>query len=657
MGLLDRFRKKKDKAAPAKPARSSEDEPSEPIVAFDGYGRRVEISRDEWRRNVLPHNLRQAWNDADALYGHIVSALNDGFASELASAARRLESIDNNPERGSCIRAIVEMRLEQPAEAESALRKYIVQHGESGVIVTNLAKALAAQGVADETVGTTLWHALQLDPNQDNAVRWFAARERERAGDGAYIAALKRLADEEHSWRAMLWLARTALERRDIQTALALYRDVIVAAAAEPGVLMQVSGDLGKNGYVQEIADLVVPIYDPRAHDITAGFNCLEALLQLGDRVRGELLLHQLMLLDLAPYKEASMKYAAAFTELAAEPPRCEQFDSPELFELMRLDAPIWLLSLGETDWLLPRNDSSGPIAIMALADATPRLPLEDGEVIHGAEDTQGRLCRGIALYLADVVRFRGASPAVVFVPALRGRGVVLEGGEQTPERAQDLLSESKVERLITGSLSQVDGEFQIRLTLHRTGSRTPQIIVEVSHHTLDELIAAVEQAVLASLAAPPSERMDEWFRKPSTDIRGYLDALAQMLMLGITANGVLPRASLFGERQILRWLLDVALANQDAPIPKVMFLSGLASSRRMGSDAWREFEGDAVRLFQGLPKSSPVYRLTPMLFSIFGRTADFQRRRDELMHSGDDEYVRWLGEIETIFSSANKEV
>jgi hypothetical protein len=45
------------------------------------------------------------------------------------------------------------------------------------------------------------------------------------------------------------------------------------------------------------------------------------------------------------------------------------------------------------------------------------------------------------------------------------------------------------------------------------------------------------------------------------------------------------------------------------------------------------------------------------MLFSIFGRTADFQRRRDELMHSGDDDYVRWLGEIETIFSRSNKDV
>jgi hypothetical protein len=42
MGLLDRFRKKKEDAAPAK-AKPSKDAPSEPIVAFDGYGRRVEI--------------------------------------------------------------------------------------------------------------------------------------------------------------------------------------------------------------------------------------------------------------------------------------------------------------------------------------------------------------------------------------------------------------------------------------------------------------------------------------------------------------------------------------------------------------------------------------------------------------------------------------
>ncbi|WP_432821529.1 hypothetical protein [Trichloromonas sp.] len=51
---------------------------------------------------MLPDNLRQHWDDADELYGVILSALNDEMFAEVLEAARHLHAIDTLPERGAC---------------------------------------------------------------------------------------------------------------------------------------------------------------------------------------------------------------------------------------------------------------------------------------------------------------------------------------------------------------------------------------------------------------------------------------------------------------------------------------------------------------------------------------------------------------------------
>ncbi len=45
------------------------------IKVFDSYGRELFITREEWRKNVLPGTLRSNWNNPDQLYGIIVRLL------------------------------------------------------------------------------------------------------------------------------------------------------------------------------------------------------------------------------------------------------------------------------------------------------------------------------------------------------------------------------------------------------------------------------------------------------------------------------------------------------------------------------------------------------------------------------------------------------
>ena len=70
-----------------------------------------------------------------------------------------------HPELGELPCSIVYLQSARPAQAEQVFTTYLNKHGEDGVVLTNLAKAQAAQG-RDGEAEQTLWHALELDPNQ-----------------------------------------------------------------------------------------------------------------------------------------------------------------------------------------------------------------------------------------------------------------------------------------------------------------------------------------------------------------------------------------------------------------------------------------------------------------------------------------------------------
>lgn len=112
------------------------------------------------------------------------------------------------------LHSIILLKCGQVAESENTLRQFIARHGETGTVLTNLVKVFAERG-EQELVADSLWRALQLDPNLDNAVSWYEAIHREKQGEAAGHDALRRCAPLPGAWRARLWIARNALEARD----------------------------------------------------------------------------------------------------------------------------------------------------------------------------------------------------------------------------------------------------------------------------------------------------------------------------------------------------------------------------------------------------------------------------------------------------------
>src|SRR5438067_1594145 len=239
MALLRR-RKKTAPPAVEEAAPAAAPEPEERLTAYDPYGRAVSLTRDEYRARVLPGAVRKNWDNPPGLYGAIVQGLRDDFAAELLEASERLVEIDPDPERAATARGIVLMKTGDLDGAEEVLRRYHGQHEPSGVILTNLAKVAAERGDA-ERPQQLLREALDVDPNLENGLLWWAALARESGGEDAYLGALAQIAAVPGSWRPQLWLARHRLDQGDLGGALDLYRGVLDQAADQSDVLLMIS--------------------------------------------------------------------------------------------------------------------------------------------------------------------------------------------------------------------------------------------------------------------------------------------------------------------------------------------------------------------------------------------------------------------------------
>ena len=263
------------------------------IRVYDQFGRAVTIGREAWRRDVLLPNLQSNRGNPDALYELVVSALNDGFATDLLDSARHLADTDTEPQRGAMVLGIVLLQLKDHAGAREVLERAIARYGDNPYLLANLARAFAAAG-EDERAQALIWRALELEPNEETALNWLIGMLSGR-GQEAVVAAYTRAAALPGSWRALLWLARYALERGDLAEATRLYEEALARARpVPPDLLMQMSGDLGNRGHTELLMKLTQPRFDLLAHGLTVGNNLLRAYAELGMFAEARKLLEQL---------------------------------------------------------------------------------------------------------------------------------------------------------------------------------------------------------------------------------------------------------------------------------------------------------------------------------------------------------------------------
>ncbi|MFA7292119.1 MAG: tetratricopeptide repeat protein [Rhodocyclaceae bacterium] len=649
--LMSALTGKKDSSDEKHPNATDAATPSEALItAYDTYGREIKITRDDWRNNVFLPNLEQKRDDPDELYRLIVSGLNDGFVADLLPAAERLLEIDPDPERSHAVHGIVLMKQGRIDSAEHTLREGMRKAGETAALLTNLAKVYVERG--DEARShELLQRAVEADPNMENALMWWAAIQREKAGDSGYVASLRGVADLPGSWRAQIWLARHHLEQGQVDQARVLYSTVLAQGRYDASALMMISGDLGRNGQIGLIVELVAPVFDEKRHDPMAGLNLLRAYQELGRPVEGEGLLSRMYALGFAGFKQHLDEFAQAFMQMrrqteAGTPVNADRLKTTTL----SLNQPIWHYGLRQADWLFAAKPAGVPeIGFFALS----KIMAGNQHAEEQREDDVGRLTRAIPLYLAEAIHYWTDFAGITYVLVVEDGGPVVSGGETDGQQLFDIVP-ATMKYFVTGEIG-CEGEgdaaqWEIALSLWSCEQRT-RIAKEAGAATQAELgglVLDLEERLLARVGGKRARPLDDFYRHPTKDILPiYLSELGQAFMLTLLANNLVSKAGLWGERAMLDWPLNMALNWPSVEVPKIMYISGLGKAFDYGSVVLAEYRERTLQLLKDADReNSPSARLAPLMWKVFGMGEELEAFISSLPAETDRRYRDWLDRV-----------
>lgn len=97
----------------------------------------------------------------------------------------------------------------------------------------------------------------------------------------------------------------------------------------------------------------------------------------------------------------------------------------------------------------------------------------------------------------------------------------------------------------------------------------------------------------------------------------------------------------------MLDWPLHMALQWPQVEVPKLMYLSGLGKAFDYHSEALAEYQSRTLELLREAERNnSPVARLTPLVWKIFGMNEEFAAHRQNLPADAGSAYGDWLARV-----------
>jgi tetratricopeptide (TPR) repeat protein len=585
------------------------------IRAFDGYGREMFITKQQWREGVLPGILKKAWNQPDELYNIIVSTLNDGFRSDVIGAAKHLYKFDPDRSRAACLWGVVLMEEGRLDAAKKIFSGHIGRHGEDGFVLTNLAKVYARQN-NDTKAEEILWHALEVDPNQENGVRWYEVIHRERGGEVASHEALLRIAGLPGSWRAQLWLARAALKERQLHRALTFYRECLsrVTKPVPADVLMQISGDLGNAGHLPESLDIAEPLFDPAFHGVQVGNNLIKAHCDLGQFGAARSILDQLYALKRPDWRETLSFWD---TELAKT--RVEL--SPSLEEgsiqmaMLTIEGPVWLRPDSPATELFPAKLHHSPR--VSLVGSSAEQATHSKRSQHQLADTQGRLSRALPLFFAEQLEFSSAVRPYTLIPWVSsGCGAfVLSAVRWSDEDAANYARQGEEPSdyvVIVHLKSQFDPwtaevrfvrTIDVKCLAQFSGKFSPDNPATAVSALADRLLAAVASELETHSPTPLYDF------PTGAQFPFYLLRLEQLLATRCaTMEGAI--GFLSSEREIIDGDIQLCVESPNCIPARVLLAQTLLAMRRVRPDILPEFREKLVLLQKKKPLQEPSHTI-----------------------------------------------
>jgi tetratricopeptide (TPR) repeat protein len=608
---------------PAKPTAIADPSKDPNLIrVYDSYGRELFITKDQWRKNVLPGSLKANWNNPDQLYGVILGALNDGLRADVIAAAEQLFKIDTQPERGSCVWGIVLKEEGRLDEAEQVFLDFIAKHGENGSVLTNLAKVYSRRK-DEKKAEEILWHAMEVDPNQDNGLAWYCAIYRERGGEAVWLEAMHRVAALPGSWRAKLWLARTALQSKQLEQAFAYYRECLahVGNPAPTDLLMQMSGDLGNAGHLPELLHFTEPNFVVEIHGLQVGNNLIKAHLDLGQIEDARRILNQLYSLNRMDWKQTLSFWD---TEIAKAKVASKQIDTNTLnISMLTVEGPVWLKSDSPAASLFPIK-ASDAMLVSFLGSSAEGGNKAKVSTLQMA-DAPGRMSRALPLFFAEQVTFGSKARVQTLVPWIANAegAFVVSGVAWSDEAAAKYSRQSQPPSayIVTIHLKTQEEQWSVELRLIRAvdgvclgtlnaafPSDKPQEAIPGLAQQLLEMLGQYAQIELQNDPKNYEVPLIEQFPY-------YLLRLEQLMATRCSSMDNAPSCFLSGERDIIDGNIQLCLACKDNVGTRILLARTVLAMKKVRPDILPEYKDKLNRLQTENPLPQSVHQVVQQMF------------------------------------------
>lgn len=383
--------------------------------------------------------------------------------------------------------------------------------------------------------------------------------------------------------------AREKLEAKDLDGAKAIYEEVLESSGERADVLVTISGDLGVNGYLREIAELIGPRYDAEKHGPATGLNLLQAYLALRNADAAQHVLDILFDLNRPELEDRLHGFSNAIGDLIQEGmepldgggetgPTGAPAEAPAQINMVSLSKPIWFYGLEGVGGILPAKE--GKLRRIAFAQlALPGLP-EIEKIAQQPEEDMGRLCRAIPLWLAETFYFSShyqptAAIGVIGRPEQPGH-YGLFSTEWTADNLRQLVdtTDGVLDYIFTGAIRQKDGDYELILRVWevRKFRERKQFTVRWTPATADNELAKLHEQVRMFMEWQADESALTYVAPQSPS--AWLDTLGASLTLFLADKNLLTTEQMPDFAQVASLMRRQAATGEAASLACLAFTS-----------------------------------------------------------------------------------